>query len=234
MGCFSYLCKESGEPANSTSFDGTPCRLFVLFNGEVMEEMHGNYDSYGKVFDVGNWELDWHHICSLQFDENNKAHGMAVVLDRHWEGNAPTEQSESDPNQGWGSDSQYLADCSSDEFPTVEKPYHKVHVNTKTHPLYVASRRAKEEDNWKIFSDFVKENANQELLAYNKLVDQLTFDKKHKLDREIMSKYYDGPDGYNKLSEEQKDEMFEALRLNDRMSREKDFIKEELKEALGE
>ena len=30
MGCFSFLCKESGEPANSTSFDGDACTLYLL------------------------------------------------------------------------------------------------------------------------------------------------------------------------------------------------------------
>lgn len=50
MGCFSFLCKVSGRPALSTSYDGSPCYLFLLKGGKVMEEMYGNYDSYGNVF----------------------------------------------------------------------------------------------------------------------------------------------------------------------------------------
>ena len=50
MGCFSFICKESGLPVASSSFDGDDCRLYLLKNGKVIEEMHGHYDSYGRVF----------------------------------------------------------------------------------------------------------------------------------------------------------------------------------------
>ena len=138
MGCFSYLCKKSGKPALSTSFDGSPCRLFILLNGEVIEEMHGNYDSYGRVFGKDGeslkWSLDWHKCCNLHFNDN-KGDGFAVILDSEWDGEYPTTISEYDPNQGWGTydedeedeDGNLLGCVSDNMFPKVEEPYHKVY-----------------------------------------------------------------------------------------------------------
>ena len=130
MGCFSFLCKESGKPANSTSFDGSPCRLFVLKGGEVVEEMHGNYDSYGRVFDENgesfDWKMDWGEVCNLMFS-HDKSNGIALVLDKYWNGNVPTTRSKNDPNQGWGDDGELMGDCSEGGFLKVEKPYHKVY-----------------------------------------------------------------------------------------------------------
>lgn len=135
MGCFSFLCKKSGKAALSTSFDGSPCYLFLLKDGKVIEEMHGNYDSYGRVFDENGesfeWGIPWHSVCDLMFDERNLGNGIAVILDQYYDGVHPTTRSEDDPNQGWGNyeeDGEFLmGDCSSDKFPKVEKPYHKVY-----------------------------------------------------------------------------------------------------------
>jgi len=134
MGCFSFLCKESGKPALSTSFDGSPCYLFLLKDGVVIEEMYGNYDSYGRVFN-GNggsfeWSLDWGDVCDLMFSDS-EGDGFALVLEEHFTGTAPNTRSEDDPNQGWGGfegdDECLLADFSSDKFKKVTKPYHKVY-----------------------------------------------------------------------------------------------------------
>lgn len=106
MGCFSFICKESGLPVASSSFDGDAVRLYLLKNGKVVEEMHGHYDSYGRVFKKNNdesfeWKMDWHEACELMFDKD-ESNGMAVILEKYFTGNIPTTRSEQDPDQGWG------------------------------------------------------------------------------------------------------------------------------------
>jgi hypothetical protein len=107
MGCFSFVCKESGLPVASSSFDGDACRLYLLKDGKVIEEMRGHYDSYGRVFtdstyeDSFEWNMDWHAVCDLMFDKD-ESNGIAVILEKYFDGTIPTTRSESDPNQGWG------------------------------------------------------------------------------------------------------------------------------------
>ena len=107
MGCFSFICKESGLPVASSSFDGDACRLYLLKDGKVIEEMRGHYDSYGRVFtdstyeDSFEWKMEWGKVCDLMFNENN-GDGIAVVLEKYFTGNIPTSISEGDPDQGWG------------------------------------------------------------------------------------------------------------------------------------
>jgi len=107
MGCFSFICKESGLPVASDSFSGDAVRLYLLKNGKVVEEMHGHYDSYGRVFkdksyeDSFEWQMDWHEACDLMFDKD-ESNGIAVVLEKYFTGKIPTTRSEGDPNQGWG------------------------------------------------------------------------------------------------------------------------------------
>jgi hypothetical protein len=107
MGCFSFICKESGLPVASDSFSGDAVRMYLLKNGELIEEMRGHYDSYGRVFsdaDYGNsfeWHLPWSEVCDLMFTKND-GDGIAVVLEKYFNGTIPTTRSESDPNQGWG------------------------------------------------------------------------------------------------------------------------------------
>lgn len=107
MGCFSFMCKESGLPVASSSFDGDACRLYLLKDGKVIEEMRGHYDSYGRVFkdknceDSFEWKMDWHDVCDLMFNPND-GDGIAVVLEKYFTGNIPTTISEGDPDQGWG------------------------------------------------------------------------------------------------------------------------------------
>lgn len=106
MGCFSFLCKESGLPVASSSFDGDACRLYLLKDGKVLEEMRGHYDSYGRVFtadkqDSFHWKMKWGDVCGLMFDGND-GDGIAVVLEKYFNGTIPTTKSEDDPDQGWG------------------------------------------------------------------------------------------------------------------------------------
>jgi len=121
MGCFSFLCKESGLPIASSSFDGDACRLYLIEGGKVIEEMVGHYDSYGRVFD-GNgdsfeWEKDWGEIVDSMYDGSGD--GIAAVLECHYTGNIPTTRSEDDPEQGWGDKN------GQDVF--ISEPYHKVY-----------------------------------------------------------------------------------------------------------
>jgi hypothetical protein len=115
MGCFSFICKKCGKPINSTSFEGENVRLSLLQDGKVIEEMQGQYDSYGRVFGTEKdpndksftdatsleWKKDWNDVCDLMF-ASNKGNGIcathvACCPDEH-----PTERSDDDPNQGWG------------------------------------------------------------------------------------------------------------------------------------
>ena len=121
MGCFSFMCKESGLPIASSSFDGDAVRLYLLKDGEVIEEMVGHYDSYGRVFDGKGdsfeWEMGWSDVCDLMFNAN-EGDGIAVVLERHFNGRIPTTQSDSDPDQGWGEQNGGGV--------IIDEPYHKV------------------------------------------------------------------------------------------------------------
>lgn len=120
MGCFSFICKESGLPVASDSFSGDAVRLYLLKNGEVIEEMRGHYDSYGRVFtdstyeDSFEWKTDWKEVCDLMFNEN-KGDGITAVLEKYFTGKIPTEQSEGDPDQGWG---EYNGDSVKIKEPT--------------------------------------------------------------------------------------------------------------------
>jgi hypothetical protein len=107
MGCFSFICKESGLPVASDSFSGDAVRMYLLENGKVREEMRGHYDSYGRVFkdskyeDSFEWQMEWGKVVDLMFTKN-EGDGIAVILEKYFDGRIPTTRSESDPNQGWG------------------------------------------------------------------------------------------------------------------------------------
>lgn len=124
MGCLSYLCVNSGKAALSDSTNGSPCRLFLLKEGKVIEEMHGNYDSFGGVFDKNGdsfeWNLPWEDVCELAFS-NDPGSGIALILDEYWDGKYPETASDPDPGQGWGDDLDNIG-----TFPIVKEPYHKV------------------------------------------------------------------------------------------------------------
>ena len=48
------MCKHCGNAVLSSSFDGDPVTLYLLQDGKVIEQMEGQYDSYGRVFREGN------------------------------------------------------------------------------------------------------------------------------------------------------------------------------------
>ena len=107
MGRFSYLCKECGEPVNSDSFSGEHCTIYLLKNGKAIEQMTGQYNSYGAVFKEKSlesieWKTDeWMNLNELHFN-NNKGDGFAVIHSDCQCGNIPTTISDDDPEQGWG------------------------------------------------------------------------------------------------------------------------------------
>jgi len=123
------MCKKTGDAGLSSSFDGSPVHLFLLKDGKVIEHMHGNYDSYGRVFDKDKnsfeWKLPWSDVCDLMFKSDRK-NGIALIHDRHWkEGDPyPIERSNDDPNQGWGETENEM---DRNTWPPVKKPYHKVY-----------------------------------------------------------------------------------------------------------
>lgn len=124
MGCFSFLCKESGLPVSSDSFSGDSVRMYLLKNGKLIEEMRGHYDSYGRVFkdstyeESFEWKMDWHEVCDLMFTKN-EGDGIAVVLEKYFTGKIPTTRSEGDRNQGWGEPN------GGDE--VIERPMHIIY-----------------------------------------------------------------------------------------------------------
>lgn len=106
MGCFSFICTECGKPINSSSFSGENVRLSLLEDGKVIEEMQGQYDSYGRVFDKnGNsieWKRSWDEVCDLMFDDTPHSGISAAHVKCIGENYEPDKISEDDPNQGWG------------------------------------------------------------------------------------------------------------------------------------
>ena len=121
MGCFSFLCKKYDEAVLSSSFSGDAVYLFLLKDGKVIEEMYGNYDSYGRVFDSSGesfeWGLDWGDVCDLMFD-GDEGSGIAAILAKNYDGTPPTTKSKDDPNQGWDGES-------TDK--KVKEPYHNIY-----------------------------------------------------------------------------------------------------------
>jgi len=105
MGCFSFMCQGCGKPINSSSFRGERCILFLLKDGQVIESMQGEYDSYGRVFDEEpksiNWNMEWSDVCDLMFNKDN-SNGIAALHEDCFDGTVPTKRSEDDPDQGWG------------------------------------------------------------------------------------------------------------------------------------
>jgi len=132
MGCFSFMCKVTGDAVLSSSFDGDQVHLFLLKNGKVIEYMYGNYDSYGHVFDGKggsfHWDMECGDVCDLMFDKD-KSNGIAAILGPFWkEGDIlPTERSANDPNQGWGDRGELMGSTAKDIDATVEEPVHKVY-----------------------------------------------------------------------------------------------------------
>jgi hypothetical protein len=123
----------SGRQVRSDIFktvDANTVRMYLLKNGEVLEEMRGRYSGYGDieegtctyhmiknekglpvnvlskkykaVRDVSNWQwTDWDGICNdFLFTKTDKT-GIAVILESEFRDCIPTTVSEDDPDQGW-------------------------------------------------------------------------------------------------------------------------------------
>lgn len=121
MGCFSYICKECNKPILSTSFEGERVNLFLLKERVVLQEMEGEYDSYGRVFIDGTqrkdvphplrksikWDIGWSNVCNLHFNRSRND-GIAAIHSKCFNGIPPSEISKDDPNQGWGESMELL------------------------------------------------------------------------------------------------------------------------------
>jgi hypothetical protein len=143
MGCFSFKCLECGRGVLSSSFSGEPVHLFLLKKGKVLQQMTGEYNSYGAVFidktqregvkhDLRNsveWNDPspddsgrdpWHKICDLMHDKEDFTGGIAAVHVACYKGELPTIRSPRDPNQGWGDE-----DDESSYFGTTQGEGHE-------------------------------------------------------------------------------------------------------------
>jgi len=130
MGCFSFICKECGQAILSNSFRGQKVKLFLLKEGEIIQEIEGEYDSYGQVFSKDlksnvHWKNPfpeeklieekpenrkyeiWSKVCRLMFDEN-KNNGIAAIHSKCFTGKLPVSRSDDDPNQGWGENAELI------------------------------------------------------------------------------------------------------------------------------
>lgn len=83
MGCFSFKCKGCDTGINSTSFEGEHCQLFLLRDGKVIQEMEGDYDSYGRVFIDGTQRADVQH--SLRESHYWRDPFPDVPLEDYWQ-----------------------------------------------------------------------------------------------------------------------------------------------------
>lgn len=126
MGCFSFICKKSGKSI-ATASKGDACRLYLLKDGIVIEEMRGHYDSYGRVFDNKGksfcWNTSWPTVCDL-IDSDNKSDGIAAILECYFDGEIPTEQSDRDPYQGTGK--------RNGKRVSIKDPYHKIYATIES------------------------------------------------------------------------------------------------------
>lgn len=118
MGCFSFMCQKCGKPILSNSFVGQPVKLSLLKDGIIIEEMEGEYDSYGRVFKPGNkesikWEMEWGDVCDLMFAKK-RDNGIAAIHSKCYNNEIPTERSHGDPNQGWGDDGELMGNYDKD------------------------------------------------------------------------------------------------------------------------
>lgn len=116
MGCFSFKCKKCGTGINSSSFEGEHVHMFLMEDGKVIEQMSGEYNSYGRVF-IDNtqdstvshklrksqeWSKKWSEVCNLMFNDNPNSGIAAIHTTCMPKGYIPKTTSDQDPNQGWG------------------------------------------------------------------------------------------------------------------------------------
>jgi hypothetical protein len=84
MGCFSYLCKECGKGILSNSFCGEKVKLFYIKDGDVIEYMEGEYDSYGRVFIDGSQCEDVKHPLRRSVGWEHEEDIHEAHSDRHY------------------------------------------------------------------------------------------------------------------------------------------------------
>jgi len=101
MGCFSYKCKSCDNPIWSDSFNGHQCVGFYLLNGKVIEEVRGEYNSYGGTFEKPSWSSDeWGRMVDVHYNDDNTS-GFAFFHEACYNSELPTTKSADDPFQGW-------------------------------------------------------------------------------------------------------------------------------------
>lgn len=83
MGCFSFLCKECDKGILSSSFAGQKCHLFLLKDGEVVQKMEGEYDSYGRTFINETQREDVQH--DLRKSHYWKDPTPEIALEEYWQ-----------------------------------------------------------------------------------------------------------------------------------------------------
>jgi hypothetical protein len=146
MGCFSFKCLECGRGVLSSSFSGEKTHLFLLKKGKVVQQMTGEYNSYGAVFidnsqrkdvkhdlresvswkdpspeDTSNPDRDpWHKVCDLMHNRKDFTGGIAAIHVDCYKGVPPDIRSPQDPNQGWGDE-----DDDDNYFGTTEGEGHE-------------------------------------------------------------------------------------------------------------
>ena len=104
MGCFSFICSVCGEAVRSNSQDGEHCTLYLLKKGKIIQQMTGQYDSYGNVYG-DSWDKDWNDVVEMMFDGHHDTGICAVHTDcskGHRVKFVPKAQSAPDPEQGCG------------------------------------------------------------------------------------------------------------------------------------
>jgi hypothetical protein len=126
MGMFSYMCEVTGQQVRM--YDKV--RLYLLKEGQVVEEMRGHYNGYGSSDDLSEhheyrdesgvmvpvtedmiakiemlgdpWVTDeWNELVNMHFDEEQPDSGFACALECNVYANyIPKSISENDPEQG--------------------------------------------------------------------------------------------------------------------------------------
>jgi hypothetical protein len=137
MGSFSYICPECEHPICSDSFSGEHCILMLVKEGEVLEWMQGQYDSYGRVFKVETkglgphsggeasylWTvMGWGDIVNLHYNGCSYS-GISAYHSGCFDGDMENVTvSNDDPHQG---------SCEEYQFPTEGTHAHGTTIKVK-------------------------------------------------------------------------------------------------------
>lgn len=93
MGCFSFICQKCGKGVKSSSFSGEQVHLFLLKEGNIIQRMTGEYNSYGTVFIDNTQSSEVSHSLreSAQWDNpfperelDEREQRMAADDSDHW------------------------------------------------------------------------------------------------------------------------------------------------------